>query len=86
MTVNAQLFVQAGEALFGTEWKRPLATLLDMNERTVFRIGAAARDGEDYRINPALGPILAQHLARRADQAEAQAVEARRLAKLLSAD
>jgi hypothetical protein len=58
--------------------------LLDMNERTVFRIGAAARDGEDYRINPALGPILAEHLAKRAVHAEAEAVEARRLAALLA--
>lgn len=86
MQITATLFVEAGRALFGDEWKRPLAALLEMNERTVFRIAAAARTGEGYRINPAIGPVLAEHLARRADQAEAQAVEARRLAKLLSAD
>ncbi|MBA4786557.1 MAG: hypothetical protein H2039_00810 [Brevundimonas sp.] len=84
MTINAPLFAAAGQALFGDEWKRPLAALLGMNDRTVFRIAAAARDGADYPVNPDLGPILAQHLAKRATEAEAQAKEARRLAKLLS--
>ncbi len=42
MTIDAKLFAQAGEALFGLEWKRPLGTLLGMNERTVFRIAKAA--------------------------------------------
>lgn len=83
MTINAQLFAEAGQALFGDEWKRPLATLLDMNERTVFRIAAAARNGEDYQINAAIGPVLARHLADHATEAEAQASEARRLAELL---
>ena len=84
MTINAQLFAAAGQALFGDEWKRPLASLLGMNDRTVFRIAAAARDGADYPVNPDLGPILAAHLTQRATQAEAQAKEARRVAKLLA--
>ncbi len=83
MTIDAKLFAQAGEALFGLEWKRPLGTLLGMNERTVFRIAKAARDGEDYPINETLGPRLASLLRDRAKQAAAQAAEAERLAKLL---
>lgn len=84
MTINAQLFADAGQALFGVEWKRHLAALLGMNDRTVFRIAAAARDGAEYPVNPDLRPILAEHLARRATEAETQAKEARRLAKVLS--
>jgi hypothetical protein len=84
MTITAALFAQVGEALFGDEWKRPLAALLGMNDRTVFRIAAAARDGADYPVNPDLGPVLAEHLAQRATQAEGQAKEALRLAQLLS--
>lgn len=84
MTINAQLFADAGRALFGDEWKRLLAALLGMNDRTVFHIAAAAHDGADYPVNPDLGAILAEHLARRATEAETQAKEARRLAKLLA--
>jgi hypothetical protein len=83
MTITADLFAQAGEALFGPEWKRPLAQLLGMNERTVFRIAKAVRDGEDYPINETLGPVLAGHLRTRAAKAAAQAKEAKRLADLL---
>ena len=83
MAITAALFAQAGEALSGQEWKRPLAELLSMNERTVFRIAKAARDGEDYPVSPSLGPVLANHLRRAAAAYRDRAEEAERLAKLL---
>lgn len=86
MTLTPQLFAEAGRALFGEEWQNPTAALLGINPRTVRRIAAAARDGVAYDVNQTLAPLLAQHLADRAIRAEAEAVEARRLAKLLSAD
>ena len=77
MTMTPQLFAQAGEALFGPEWKQPLADLIGMNVRTVRRIAAAAREGEDYPVNESLGPTLAEHLQtyiteKRADLARAE--------------
>ena len=83
MTITPTLFAQAGEALFGQEWKRPLAGLLSMNERTVFRIAKAARDGEDYPVSPSLGPVLAGHLRQAVATYRDRAEEAERLAKLL---
>ena len=84
MTITPALFAQAGEALFGAEWKRPLAELLSMNERTVFRIAKAARDGEDYPVSPSLGPVLADHLRQAAVGLHGRAQRAEDLAKLLS--
>lgn len=83
MTITPELFAQAGQALFGAEWKRPLAELLGMNERTVFRIAAAARDGTPYPIPASLGPALADHLRGRGVAARAEADAADRLADLL---
>jgi len=83
MTLTPDLFARSGEALFGAEWKRPLAVLIGMNERTVFRIAKAAKDGEAYQINETLAPVLANLLRERARTATAQAHEAERLAKLL---
>ena len=84
MTITPALFAQAGEALFGVEWKRPLADLLAMNERTVFRIAKAARDGETYPVNPSLGPVLAEHLRQAVVGLRGRAELAEDLAKLLS--
>lgn len=83
MTITPQLFAQAGETLFGPEWKRPLADLLGMHERTVFRIAKAARDGTEYRISPSLGPALAEHLRAAVAPLRARASQAEELAKLL---
>lgn len=83
MTLTPALFAQVGEALHGPEWKRPLAVQLGMNERTVFRIAKAARDGEAYQINETLAPVLAKLLRERAADATALAKEAERLAQLL---
>ena len=62
MSIDAQVFAQAGEAMFGEEWKSPMADLLGMDVRTVRRIAKAAWEGAEYPINPTLGPVLAQHL------------------------
>lgn len=83
MTLTPDLFAQVGQALFGAEWKRPLAVLIGMNERTVFRIAKAAKDGEPYQINETLAPTLAALLRERARAASAEAQEAERLARLL---
>lgn len=83
MKITAALFAQAGEALFGPEFRAPLADLLGMNERTVRRIAKAAETGEDYPVNETLGPRLAGLLRERSKEATLQAKEADRLAKLL---
>lgn len=84
MTITPALFAQAGEALFGQEWKRPLAELLSMNERTVFRIAKAARDGENYPLSASLGSVLAGHLRDSAGSFRDRADRAEALAALLS--
>lgn len=84
MTITPVLFAQAGEALFGPEWKRPLAELLKMNERTVFRIAKAAREGEECPVNPSLGPLLAHHLRESAGVFRQRAAQADELVDLLS--
>lgn len=73
MTISPQLFVEAGQALFGDDWKNPLADALGMNSRTVRRIASAAREGEDYPINPGLAPALAELLRSSAAAARADA-------------
>lgn len=83
MTINAKLFAQAGEAMFGPDWRQPLAELIGMNIRTVRRISAALRDGEDYPINPSLAPVLADHLRAFAERSREEAQTAEGLAKQL---
>lgn len=71
----SQLVAEAGAALFGEDWAAPLARLLDLNERTVRRLKAAAIAGQPYPIAPGVlaelkAALLAQaqglqHLARR---------------------
>ena len=73
MTINAALFAEAGEVLFGREWRRSMAKALNMAERTVNRIGAAAAAGEEYPLNPNLGPEIAGLLREHARGAEALA-------------
>lgn len=82
MAINPQLFAQAGEALFGPEWKQPMADLLGMNVRTVRRIAKACRDGDDYPVNATVGPVLARHLRQAVATYRDRAAEAERLAKL----
>jgi len=83
MTIDAKLFAQAGEAMFGPDWRQPLAELIGMNIRTVRRISAALREGEDYPINPTLAPVLAEHLRAYARRSQEEAKAAEELAKKL---
>lgn len=84
MAINPQLFAQAGEVLYGPEWKQPMADLLGMNVRTVRRIAKACRDGDDYPVNATVGPVLAKHLRQAVVGLRGRAELAEDLAKLLS--
>ena len=44
MAINPQLFTQAGEALFGPEWKQALADLIGMEVRRVRRIAKGSHE------------------------------------------
>ena len=68
----SELFAQAGVALYGDNWQGPMAQAMGLNVRTVQRIGASARDGEPYRIPPALMDELAKLV--RAREGELKAV------------
>ncbi len=65
---NAQLFAQAGRALFGDLWQSSMSRLLGMNIRSVQYIASAADKGEEYRIAPGVLVELAQHLASRSEE------------------
>ncbi|MCA3700778.1 MAG: hypothetical protein IOB84_13480 [Brevundimonas sp.] len=73
MTINAALFAEAGEVLFGRDWRRAMSRELNIAERTVNRIAAAAAAGTDYPVNPNLGPEIARLLRNHAAGAEALA-------------
>lgn len=49
---NAELFADAGRALFGDMWQSPMSRRMGINLRTVQYIAAAAEKGESYRIAP----------------------------------
>ena len=83
-TTNAQLFADAGRALFGDRWQQPMAVLLGWpiddrgQNRTVQRIKAAAEKGEDYRVSPDYMAELAAHLDDRAATCKALAERIRK--------
>lgn len=83
MTIDAKLFAEAGAALFGTDWKAPMANLLGMDVRTVQRVATAANGGPDQRVSRTLAPEIAAHLRAFADDVQPRAESARRLIKLL---
>lgn len=41
-------FTAWGEALFGSDWKAPLARALDMNRRTIIRYASGEREIPDW--------------------------------------
>jgi hypothetical protein len=58
---NASLFVMCAKALFGEHWIGPTAQMLGVNERTLRRLGAAEREGEDaVSATSLLRPMLEQ--------------------------
>lgn len=83
---NAQVFAQAGEALFGAHWPAGMASLLGWpldergQNRTTQRIRAAASRGEDYRIAPGVWQEIAQAIRVRAGHLD----QVRRLAEDLA--
>lgn len=82
-TTNAQLFAEAGRALFGERWTQATAELLGWpldergQNRTVQRIKSAAESGAEYRINPSVMAELAEHLA-------AKSTECRDLSRVIA--
>jgi len=47
-----QLIVEAACALYGDQWRAPMARALDLGPRTVRRIGRAARTDEPQPVSP----------------------------------
>lgn len=74
------LLATAGEALFGPEWRRPLAAALDVDVRLVQRWAAGQRG-----IPDAVAPALLAMLRREASGLEAQALAMRRAAAAIEA-
>ena len=55
--------MNAGKELFGEHWVTPLAAQLNVNERTMRRIAAAARDRTGYPAARALQSLMvANHM------------------------
>ena len=74
--LTPDLVRRAGLALYGPQWKAPLAQLLDAAPRTLSRIEAALHKGEAYDVNPAwAGPLkmALEGLPERRAQQEADA-------------
>ena len=63
--IAAAHVANAGKELFGEHWVTPLAAALNVNERTVRRISAAARDGAGYPAARALIEPLQRMLTQR---------------------
>ena len=63
----AQLVARAAQAIFGRFWRRPLADALELNIRTVRKIGRAAQMAEHFPISPgvltALAKLMRDHAA-----------------------
>jgi len=74
--LTPDLIRRAGLALYGPNWKAPLAALLNSAPRTISRIDAALIKGEAYDVNPAwAGPLklALEGLPERRRQQEADA-------------
>jgi hypothetical protein len=83
-TFTPEMVRRAGVALFGEEWQNAMAELLGVNERTVRRVAQAAREGTDYRLNPAWAVELRTALERAAKDYELQARAAAEVARMLA--
>lgn len=79
---DAQLIARAGLALYGEEWAAPLARALELNERTVRRIKAAAGAGAAYPVAPGALADLARLLRRREAELQSLAGELEGMAPL----
>jgi hypothetical protein len=72
---NAQLFADAGRALYGEAWQSPLARKLQISLRSVQYIAAAAEAGRAYRIAPGVMAELAEMLRDRSRDCTAIAAQ-----------
>ena len=57
---NAEIVNDIGERIWGDHWADGISQFADINPRTLKRIHAAARDGEDYLA--ARGVLIALHM------------------------
>lgn len=73
--MTPDVLATAGAALFGDEWRRPLAAALDVDPRLVQRWAAGQRD-----IPLTVAPALLDLLGREASPLEARAQALRRAA------
>ncbi len=78
--MTPDLLAAAGEALFGPEWRRPLASALGVDARLVQRWAAGQRG-----IPPEVAPALLALLEREASPLEARALALRRAAAAIEA-
>lgn len=74
------LLAAAGEALFGPEWRRPMAAALDIDARLMQRWAAGQRG-----IPETVAPAVLDLLAREASPLEARALALRRAAAAIEA-
>lgn len=82
--LTPDLLCRAGIALHGREWQAPLAQTLGVNDRTIRRIAAAARQGEPYPINANWRGELVAALKKAALDHELRGREAQDVAELLA--
>ncbi|SFU34670.1 hypothetical protein SAMN02799631_00269 [Methylobacterium sp. 174MFSha1.1] len=78
--MNPTLLVAAGEALFGPEWRRPLAAALGVDARLVQRWANGQRG-----IPPEAAPALLALLEKEGSPLEARALALRRAAAAIEA-
>ncbi len=78
--MTPDLLAAAGEALFGPEWRRPLAAALGVDARLVQRWAAGQREMSDSAIRN-----LLDLLGQEASGLEAQALDMRRAAAAIEA-
>jgi hypothetical protein len=71
----ARLVAQAGVALFGADWRGPMAQALGMNLRTIQRVAVAAERGEGYPLAPGAFADLARLALGRSEALAALASE-----------
>ncbi|KMO27744.1 hypothetical protein PUR29_25735 [Methylobacterium ajmalii] len=77
--MTPDLLAAAGEALFGSEWRRPLASALDVDARLMQRWAAGQRG-----IPDTVAPALLALLEREASPLEARALALRRAAAAIA--
>ena len=82
--MNAEQFIKWGEALFGPDWKAPLARALGLNRRSVIRYASGEREIpeflEDELRELARGQVMRAAI-REAERAKAQVARLKEMAE-----